>query len=93
MTEEKPIQATTVMNIAGRNNVFYKCMTPILVILILLFLSLISIQQFAVTQKDAFFKIEVTFVEGQNRNVSDARVYIQEYPQYGTNPSDGAVLT
>jgi hypothetical protein len=25
----------------------------------------------------------VTFIEGQDRDVSDARVYIQEYPQYG----------
>jgi hypothetical protein len=35
------------------------------------------------------FKIQVTFIEGQNRNVSDARVYVQEHPQYGTNPPDG----
>jgi hypothetical protein len=25
----------------------------------------------------------VTFIEGQDRDVSDARLYIQEYPQYG----------
>jgi hypothetical protein len=29
------------------------------------------------------FRIIVTFVEGQDRDVSDARMYIQEYPQYG----------
>ena len=28
------------------------------------------------------FRIIVTFIEGPDRNVSDARVYIQEYPQY-----------
>jgi hypothetical protein len=29
------------------------------------------------------FNVIVTFIEGQDRDVSDARVYIQEYPQYG----------
>jgi hypothetical protein len=29
------------------------------------------------------FRIMVTFIEGQDRDVSDARMYIQEYPQYG----------
>jgi hypothetical protein len=28
------------------------------------------------------FRIMVTFIEGQDRDVSDARMYIQEYPQY-----------
>ena len=28
----------------------------------------------------------------QNRTVNDARVYIQEYPQYGTNPPDGSYI-
>ena len=52
-----------------------------------IFVSTLSIQQyFAVAQLDTFLKVEVTFIEGQNRNVSDARVYIQEYPKYGTNP-------
>jgi hypothetical protein len=66
-------------------------MTP-LVILVIVFLTLLTIQQLAVAQKDASFKIEITFVEGQNRNVSDARMYIQEYPQYGTNPPDGSYI-
>ena len=88
------IQAITAqsVNMAGRTNIFYNYMTPIIVILILLSLSLILIQQFAVGQKDASFKIEVTFIEGQNRNVSDVRVSIQEYPQYGTNPPDGSYI-
>ena len=38
----------------------------------------------------AFFKIQITFIEGKDRNVSDARVYVKEYPQYGTNPPDGS---
>jgi hypothetical protein len=29
------------------------------------------------------FKVIVTFIERENRNVNDARVYIQEYSQYG----------
>ena len=29
------------------------------------------------------FRVVVTFIEGPDRNVDDARVYIQEYPQYG----------
>lgn len=28
-------------------------------------------------------RIIVTFIEGQDRNVGDARVYVKEYPQYG----------
>lgn len=52
--------------------------------ILILSLSLIQTQEyFAVTQMDSFFRLEITFVEGQMRNVSDARVYIQEYPQYG----------
>lgn len=46
----------------------------------------------AAQKEDSPFKIEVTFIEGRNRNVSDARVYIQEYPQYGTNPPDGSYI-
>jgi hypothetical protein len=72
------------IDISTRTDIVHRCLSSILVILIFLFLSLITTQQyFAVAQKDSFFKIEITFVEGQNRNVSDARVYIQEYPQYG----------
>jgi hypothetical protein len=67
-------------------------LSSILVILIFSFLSLITTQQyFAVAQNDSIFKIEITFVEGQNRSVSDARVYIQEYPQYGTNPDGSSI--
>jgi hypothetical protein len=29
------------------------------------------------------FRVIVTFIEGLDRSVNDARVYIQEYPQYG----------
>ena len=29
------------------------------------------------------FRVSVTFIEGPDRNVDDARVYIQEYPQFG----------
>jgi hypothetical protein len=29
------------------------------------------------------FRVIVTFIEGPDRIVNDARVYIQEYPQYG----------
>jgi hypothetical protein len=29
------------------------------------------------------FKVTVTFIEVPDRSVNDARVYIQEYPQYG----------
>jgi len=46
----------------------------------------------AAQKEDTPFKIEITFIEGRNRNVSDARVYIQEYPQYGTNPPDGSYI-
>jgi len=45
----------------------------------------------AAQEEDIPFKIEVTF-KGQNRTVSDARVYLQEYPQYGTNPPDGSYV-
>ena len=71
----------------AKSNIIHKYVTAIF---IFSFLSLIPTQQyFAVAQEDTSFKIEITFIEGQNRNVSDARVYIQEYPQYGTNPPDG----
>lgn len=60
---------------------------------IFLLSSLVTVQQhYAITQKDTSVKIEITFIEGQNRNVNDARVYIPEYPQYGTNPPDGSYL-
>ena len=54
-------------------------------------MSLIQSQEYlAVTQKDSF-RVEITFVEGQIRNVSDARMYIKEYPQYGTNPDGSSI--
>jgi hypothetical protein len=81
------------MDASAKTNIFYKCTISILVILILSFLTLIPTQQyFAVTQKDSPFKIEITFIEGQNRNVSDARLYIQEYPQYGSPASGGSSI-
>lgn len=56
-------------------------------------LSSLMAQQYSAAQnEDTPFRIEVTFIEGQNRNISDARVYIQEYPQYGTNPPDGSYI-
>jgi hypothetical protein len=80
------------MDAQAKSNVIHKYVTSILVILIFSFLSLISTQQyFAAAQKDTFLKVEVTFIEGQNRNVSDARVYIQEYPKYGTNPDGSSI--
>jgi hypothetical protein len=45
----------------------------------------------SLSNKDKF-RITVTFIEGPDRNVDDARVYIQEYPQYGTNPPDGSSI-
>jgi hypothetical protein len=33
--------------------------------------------------KNDRFRVIVTFIEGPDRNVDDARVYIQEHPQYG----------
>ena len=32
----------------------------------------------------------MTFLEGEDRNFSDVRLYIQEHPQYGTNPPGGS---
>ena len=55
--------------------------------------SCITTQPYIAAQKeDTPFKIEVTFIEGQNRIINDARVYLQEYPQYGTNPPDGSYI-
>jgi hypothetical protein len=36
------------------------------------------------------FRVILTFLEGEDRNFSDVRLYIQEYPQYGTNPPGGS---
>lgn len=55
--------------------------------------SCITTQLYTSAQKDDTpFVIEVTFIEGQNRTINDARVYIQEYPQYGTNPPGGSSI-
>ena len=35
--------------------------------------------------------LEVTFIGGQNLNVSSTRVHIQEYLQYGANPPDSSI--
>lgn len=42
------------------------------------------------TNNENKFKVMVTFLEGEDRNFSDVRLYIQEYPQYGTNPPGGS---
>jgi hypothetical protein len=57
-----------------------------------IFISNINAAIFCSSTKRRILKIEITFIEGQNRNVSDARVYIQEYPQYGTNPPDSSYI-
>ena len=59
---------------------------------IFLLSSLLSTGQFhtGAQTEGAFFKIQITFIEGKDRNVNDARVYVKEYPQYGTNPPDGS---
>jgi hypothetical protein len=64
----------------------------IIVSSIFLLPSLVSTEQFhtGAQEEVAFFKIQITFIEGKDRNVSEARVYIKEYPQYGTNPPDGS---
>jgi hypothetical protein len=50
-------------------------------------------QYYAAAQEEsACFKIEITFIEGEDRNVNDARVYIQQYPQYGTTPPNGSYI-
>jgi hypothetical protein len=73
-------------------NVFHKYLISTFIIVILSLSSTMSIQQqTAGSQKDNLI-VELTFIEGQSRNVSDARVYIQEYPQYGTNPPDGSSI-
>jgi hypothetical protein len=55
---------------------------------------LLSIQQYDTeAQEDGnSSKIQITFIEANNRNISNARVYVQEYPQYGTNPPDGSYI-
>ncbi len=52
-------------------------LSTLVILVILLCLSM----QYAAAHRDTL-KIEVTFIEGQDRNVDDARVYLQEYPQY-----------
>lgn len=65
--------------------------------LVILFSSLsllLSIQQYYADAQEegSSSKIQITFIEGNDRNVSNtdldyARVYVQEYPEYGNVPN------
>ena len=71
-----------------------KCLLSMLAILVFSLLTLVMTQpNYTAAQEDsACFKIEMTFIEGEDRNVNDVRVYIQEYPQYGTTPPNGSSI-
>jgi hypothetical protein len=70
-----------------------RCFLSISTILVFLLLTSVTTQQYyTAAQEEAFFKIAITFIEGEDRNVDDARVYVQEYPQYGTTPPNGSYI-
>jgi hypothetical protein len=70
----------------------HKWLSSILAILVLSLLALVMTQQYYAGAQEAGLRIEITFIEGEDRNVNDARVYIQEYPQYGTSQPNGSYI-
>jgi hypothetical protein len=83
-----------VIDVSAKTYTSWQRSLSILAILFFLLTLLFLIQQYhAEAQEEGnSSKIQITFKEGNNRNVSNARVYVQEYPQYGTNPPDGSYI-